>query len=605
MVLTAELDPQGHHDTSDVSSAKDSVTARQRGQLSDRVPLLLGRPTHLAHPVLVDPLDHRQGQILLVLELVIKGAARVARLARHLFEHEVAVAVAGEAPRGRLQQRAPRASAPLSLGRTRASCVHRCRGAAHRDSIRTCTYIRSCGWRSTHEAPEQRAHLPALADSRAHPRLPARGRVGASGDGRRGRLPSTGAAVCLGRSVSKLLRRGPHALRDPVGGRGAARLGRPGRRPRLQGADAPRPVAGRSARRPVRPGLRRPPFLLAVPARRRVGRRDRQPDHARSPAHRLDPGPDGRLPRPDGCSREAKRTVRDRLHGRDQAVPAPGRVPGDDAPDRAAVAGARRRADTGARVARKEQRLGESPSLGSGGTVSAKNSTPYVETLRGLGLGLEDLSAWRNSGLPDEVFNEWLTDRVVRRPSGSRARQVYGAEDIHEFARRAILDELALGPSDNLLDVGCGGGLLLRDALATGASATGLDHSEEMVGLAGERAPGSRVVQASAENMPFEDATFTAVAMSIVLFFLGDPVGVLGECHRVLRPGGRLASYTTGPELRGTPAAPEPIASQGHFYPDRELVELARRAGLRAVQVRNDRGGQLLIARAKAAGRGG
>ncbi len=33
--------------------------------------------------------------------------------------------------------------------------------------------------------------------------------------------------------------RRPHALRDPVEGRGAARLGRPGGQPRLQGADAP------------------------------------------------------------------------------------------------------------------------------------------------------------------------------------------------------------------------------------------------------------------------------------------------------------------------------------------------------------------------------
>jgi hypothetical protein len=62
------------------------------------------------------PAAHRQGEILLVLELVIEGAARIARLARHLFEHEVAVAVAGEAPRGRLEQRAPRAGAPLGLG---------------------------------------------------------------------------------------------------------------------------------------------------------------------------------------------------------------------------------------------------------------------------------------------------------------------------------------------------------------------------------------------------------------------------------------------------------------------------------------------------------
>ncbi len=63
--------------------------------------------------------------------------------------------------------------------------------------------------------------------------------------------------------------------------------------------------------------------------------------------------PDGhrRLQRPDGRLRQAKRTARDRLHGRDQAVPAPDRVPADDARDRAGLAGGRRRSDTGARVA--------------------------------------------------------------------------------------------------------------------------------------------------------------------------------------------------------------------------------------------------------------
>src|SRR4029077_4185002 len=51
------------------------------------------------------------------------------------------------------------------------------------------------------------------------------------------------------------------------------------------------------------------------------------------------PGPDRRLPRPDGRPCEAKRTARDRLHGRDQAVPAPDRVPADDARDGADLAG--------------------------------------------------------------------------------------------------------------------------------------------------------------------------------------------------------------------------------------------------------------------------
>ena len=71
------------------------------------------------------------------------------------------------------------------------------------------------------------------------------------------------------------------------------------------------------------------------------------------------------------------------------------------------------------------------------------------------------------------------------------------------------------------------------------AAATGLDHSDEMVRLAGERAPGAAVVLGDAEALPFPDAAFTAVAMSVVFFFLARPVDALRECRRVLAPGGR------------------------------------------------------------------
>jgi SAM-dependent methyltransferase len=220
----------------------------------------------------------------------------------------------------------------------------------------------------------------------------------------------------------------------------------------------------------------------------------------------------------------------------------------------------------------------------------------FAEILRRFGLGDDDLAAWEESKLSASAFEDWLTDRVARRPEGRRAREIYGADDIHDFARHAILDALALEPEDRLLDVGCGGGLLLRDALALGAAVTGLDHSEEMVRLARERAPEAEVVLGSAERLPFGDASFTAIAMSIVFFFLPEPSAVLRECRRVLARGGRLAVYTTSPALRGTPAAPEPLASRGNFYEDEDLVELARRAGLAAVVVVNDDGGQLLTA---------
>jgi ubiquinone/menaquinone biosynthesis C-methylase UbiE len=221
-----------------------------------------------------------------------------------------------------------------------------------------------------------------------------------------------------------------------------------------------------------------------------------------------------------------------------------------------------------------------------------------TETMRGFGLGDEDLAAWRDSGLGDEGFDAWLTDRVARRPTGTRARAVYGAEEVHDWARRAILDAFALGPGDRILDIGCGGGLLLRDAMATGASATGLDHSPDMVALARERAPGAEVVAGSANELPFPDGAFSAVSMSVVFFFLDDPVGALRECRRVLTPSGRLAVYTTAPELRGTGAAPEPVAKLGHFYDERALARLAAEAGFRDVAVTNERGGQLLTARA-------
>jgi SAM-dependent methyltransferase len=134
--------------------------------------------------------------------------------------------------------------------------------------------------------------------------------------------------------------------------------------------------------------------------------------------------------------------------------------------------------------------------------MSGEHANQHEEMLRLFGLVGEDLTTWHESGLPDDAFEDWLTDRVARRPGEASARRVYGTEDVHDFARRAILGALALGVSDHLLEVGCGGGLLLRDALRTGSPATGIDHSEEIVALARERAPGAEAVLAGAEGLP-------------------------------------------------------------------------------------------------------
>jgi SAM-dependent methyltransferase len=67
--------------------------------------------------------------------------------------------------------------------------------------------------------------------------------------------------------------------------------------------------------------------------------------------------------------------------------------------------------------------------------------------------------------------------------------------------------------------------------------------------------------------------------MTGVFGFISDPLKALSEIRRVLAPGGRFVLFTGTKELRGTPAAPEPMASRLYFYEDHELVELARKAG--------------------------
>jgi len=196
-------------------------------------------------------------------------------------------------------------------------------------------------------------------------------------------------------------------------------------------------------------------------------------------------------------------------------------------------------------------------------------------------------------------FREWridrMTDRIARKPHGKQARETYGSADAHSFAWEPVLEVLALGPTDRLLDVGCGGGVFLRHAQTqTGCDAVGVDHSRDMVRLAGPLA-----VLGEVEQLPFTDGEFTAVSSIVAFFFFPDPVRALREMRRVLAPYGRVAIYTTSPEAKGTMAAPYPLATRGHFYTDAELQQLPLEAGFSTARVsRPDEDGwaQLLFA---------
>jgi SAM-dependent methyltransferase len=94
------------------------------------------------------------------------------------------------------------------------------------------------------------------------------------------------------------------------------------------------------------------------------------------------------------------------------------------------------------------------------------------------------------------------------------------------------------------LDVGCGPGALTAElVMRLGAEAVvAVDPSEPFVTATRARNPGVKVVQASAEQLPFPDQAFDAALAQLVVHFMSDPVAGLTEMARVTRPGGVVAA---------------------------------------------------------------
>jgi SAM-dependent methyltransferase len=94
------------------------------------------------------------------------------------------------------------------------------------------------------------------------------------------------------------------------------------------------------------------------------------------------------------------------------------------------------------------------------------------------------------------------------------------------------------------LDVGCGPGALTGELVARlGADAVAaVDPSEPFVTAARERHPGVDVHLAAAEELPFSDGEFDVALAQLVVHFMADPIGSLGEMARVTRPGGVVAA---------------------------------------------------------------
>jgi demethylmenaquinone methyltransferase/2-methoxy-6-polyprenyl-1,4-benzoquinol methylase len=110
--------------------------------------------------------------------------------------------------------------------------------------------------------------------------------------------------------------------------------------------------------------------------------------------------------------------------------------------------------------------------------------------------------------------------------------------------RRFLVSRVEAGPGDEVLDVATGTGAVARELLRQkGCAVVGVDQSPEMLAVAREHLPTTvKLVEASAERLPFEDASFDALTVTYLLRYVDDPGATLAELARVVRPGGTVAS---------------------------------------------------------------
>jgi ArsR family transcriptional regulator len=165
---------------------------------------------------------------------------------------------------------------------------------------------------------------------------------------------------------------------------------------------------------------------------------------------------------------------------------------------------------------------------------------------------LERSEAWRT----DQAR---LTDVLAQRRVASKAffaRASDQWDDVRQQLFGGAGSIALLGLIDDACvvgDLGCGAGHLTAALAPWVGRVVGVDASHEMLEQARARTAAATNVELRAgelESLPIASQELDAAILSLVLHYASDPLRVLSEAHRVLRPGGRLLLMDLQPHAR-------------------------------------------------------
>jgi ubiquinone/menaquinone biosynthesis C-methylase UbiE len=199
-----------------------------------------------------------------------------------------------------------------------------------------------------------------------------------------------------------------------------------------------------------------------------------------------------------------------------------------------------------------------------------------------------------------------LLAHQLGRPSGLVGRFMGRTLNrVNGYANRVALELLALRPTDHLLDVGFGGGVMLREAAKRlpGGFAAGIEISLPMLKRARRllreeiRHGRLEIREGNVAAIPYADERFDKACTINTLHFWPDPPAGLRELLRILKPGGVLIVVVRPKDFL------ERIAFTKHgfaAFDEPELRALLEGSGFRDVMVerRDDRDMGIVVAAA-------
>jgi SAM-dependent methyltransferase len=158
-------------------------------------------------------------------------------------------------------------------------------------------------------------------------------------------------------------------------------------------------------------------------------------------------------------------------------------------------------------------------------------------------------------------------------------------------ALKLLIDAAAPGPADTVLDVACGGGIVVCGFAPHVRHATGIDMTPAMLDRARLLAAEKGVANVSwregdVSALPWPDGAFTIVATRFAVHHFPDPAAVFREIVRVCAPQGRIVVVDTCAPADPAKAAAfnrlEKLRDPSHVraLPLAELQGLFRQAGL-------------------------